>query len=846
MATNKLYAFAVKFLNNSAEQWTVHFKKNQVGINFMVHDFPPPEKKNVITIKIDAVNTQLTLIADHLSVYEMMDSTHPQLSEYHYTAYFANKDNLYQLHIYFNAQDDLTTAPQLSLKQVTSPHMCKIVDTQLLKDFAAEKIFSFMMPFRKLHNEQIAKDIEIYQTIEKELQELSADLEKNYHPYLKKINEVISFLNGMIPYHYDNYYQSVLDLFMQIKLCLQMQKRASVKVGKAKQPPIFFQEDLASHKLETLSAQIVEKKPKKTLLCLLNKAQERYLEFCRAKKNTAADKELVKLINESYECVQEVFGLSTDKNYQTNVNELNDLRCLMQKNQQARQKMLEGLLIGKNFTLAEELIGHTKDEGMLLPQFLAVKLIKLALHTADSLLLDFLLKHSHYPINTYEIANKLSPVMFCFTKNTPCKPMVDCLAVLIKHGASLMGIEPQSKLPVAHVILTNPQNPLRKALFDNKNFTVVNPQFYATLIHHLEKAVPPKNRLRNTLIKQFLEQYHQAKEQLSDKSAIHKHQIKNAVDVKERMINFLTQEELFMLTMDNDILEKKLQLIHLEQNYLDLLPMRQKISVRRESIHFLDKINELLRYRPIKTMEKLKEETLRELDNQIEVVCKAIGLHSLRQEIIKNNKLNSRGRMVRKLAGKQKELLEEIKTLGERYEPIHEVRKLSDKIGGGQQLNQKIIDHASKLYSHIDQFLCKELLIYQSIKSIKLAKQAPQADCAEIDKQLEVISKLIEFNKAQEEVLNQQQNGQLNKKMHKINQELASCLADIDKTDLQEIHAHILKTHSRMKEFSLINRMTQNTVGNFCDLAKSFFKIKEELPQVEENDGAERELSFHP
>src|SRR5436190_22646762 len=57
-----------------------------------------------------------TLLNHHVSVYQTECKANPFLSQYHYTAYFKDQDEAqYQLHVYFNDKNEMTTEPVFSI-----------------------------------------------------------------------------------------------------------------------------------------------------------------------------------------------------------------------------------------------------------------------------------------------------------------------------------------------------------------------------------------------------------------------------------------------------------------------------------------------------------------------------------------------------------------------------------------------------------------------------------------------------------------------------------------------------------------------------------------------------------
>lgn len=58
------------------------------------------------------------LLNHHISIYETERRDNPQLSQYHYTAYFTNAEGeVFRLHVYFNANDELTMNASFSKEE---------------------------------------------------------------------------------------------------------------------------------------------------------------------------------------------------------------------------------------------------------------------------------------------------------------------------------------------------------------------------------------------------------------------------------------------------------------------------------------------------------------------------------------------------------------------------------------------------------------------------------------------------------------------------------------------------------------------------------------------------------
>lgn len=475
MKNNKLYAFITHELNKSLTSSAAlqanrfNFKTNLAGSNYALYALSVAPQT---TVKSSQGQTY-TLNSHHLSFYEKQKDNDPNLSQYHYTAYLTDsKGTEHQLHVYFD-HNDTPKAVSLSVAGVEQPISDDVND--IVVQLAEDKSNSVMKELRAQHVNRLDKLETTYNDFESKLSALSSSLATQQAGYQALHEDTQAIVRLLASYHYDGHYEKLLRLFDKISktLKLSLVKAKAENSGSSVVAPSF---DVPASALAVLESK-EESDAKKPLRPFVEEA-------FAAKNRSNSSSSAASLINDilaAHQKVTDLLMLTEDEGYYATSEDLQQIQCLLVEINPKAKKLVLNLLMNKKIEEAEPLHSFVNPT----PE----KWVRLALVTGNAPMLDFLLRHGNFAINTFVASGNLSSVQFCFQKGAT---HLDCLSVLIKHKASVM-CAAQDGLPIAHHLLADTQHPLRKALIDNTKTTVGQPRFYKALIHKLESHLAEAN-----------------------------------------------------------------------------------------------------------------------------------------------------------------------------------------------------------------------------------------------------------------------------------------------------------------------------------------------------------------
>lgn len=398
------------------------------------------KNKMFVTLKDQAYQLE----SHHLSIYEMQDNQNPFLSEYHYTAYFTDRDGLhYELHVYFDHNDKLTIEPIFSLEkdEVVGPKQKNNECSRQLMDFAINETFVVIKQLRQLQKEKIENLENQYIRLQADLSALSVDLMQNQDKYLQIASEIIPVLKALLHYKGDDkYYRSLIKFYQNINN--EMAAILNEKCVDEFTESDCSEEDGCDDLPFTVNRTVDKVVVKKTLVSLVESAinaRDVYSAVEKEKLKITHTELLTRFIN-FHQLTHEALLLSDDENHMISVVDLQKVQGMIYECNISGGKLLESFLLHKEYKLSESLVSYVNR--------VQDRMLMLALAVDNSQLLDFLLKHGDIAINTCTVADNLTPLLFCFTKSKP-----RCFSILVKHGASLM-VDAHDGLPVAHHILS--------------------------------------------------------------------------------------------------------------------------------------------------------------------------------------------------------------------------------------------------------------------------------------------------------------------------------------------------------------------------------------------------------
>lgn len=544
----------------------------------------------------------------HLSFYAKESKLNPTKSQYHFTAYFSkgnsqNRD--YELHVHFDENDQLTTAPILSELQADGTYFPISLSKlgpgaqEMLTSFALAHSHETIASLRLCIQEKIKQDIETYAKKSIVVDELSKEKDANPEPYFEVIQENIRFLNKIIPYHgREGYFARVC------KILTDYANWLGIPLDQ-QNPPLAYEHKSSPDSDHSFSdTDETEEIPEVTLhttqetqdahdtdasstplnidvSTLVKEAEKAMLEF-QNKALTSTLKIRVSLLAKAITLTQEVYIFASDKALIQDPFDLVILQRLLLAQQQKKEKLLFHLIINCQLDEAKVLLGNSKKAGSLIGFECDYQAISYALKTGKSEILEFILERTDFPINTFTIPTpkgNVSAAMFCFLNDSAASPKAECLRVLVKHGASLMEFCPSTGLPLAHLLLSSEKrHPCMLALEDKINIqkTLLNPSFYIQLVCVLKKKAVSKDL--NESIKLYKELTEQLSQNKNKHSAIEKKSMGDNLLAALHLNESLEKQQkpnLILIQLD-PAYKTKNELLQLYRNQLNLSSQAQR------------------------------------------------------------------------------------------------------------------------------------------------------------------------------------------------------------------------------------------------------------------------------
>ncbi len=485
MKPNLYYQFIQAHHNNLTDTPALNKK------NFVIPDkdkplyylYELPRQREHVLLSED--NEPLRLVSHHISFYEKFNDNNRNISCYHYTAYFRDKTgDHYQLHAYFDQQDQMVGEPVLSKKINENEYSEQKIGSTLSDSLAEFAVDNSMATMGELHQqfEQTFTRLEnSYDTLEEKLTHLSAELPVQLETYTTHLDQALPIAEELANLEEDNQYGKIHKFLQQIKTSLSQAPTQSTHlqapsaIDTKNEPAETIESAPLSIGNTKLIQKILLKKPSlKELIEKATSAKQFY--FSNAK--ITLKKKLERYL--AFDTAMSNANISiTETNHQT-PNELQAIESLLNCRYREGRKLLVNLLKNDQIEAANSLISLISP----VPE----ELISFALTTGNAKLLDFLLTNGKVPINSTLIKDGLTPVLYCFMKHSEAHPKTECLAVLIKHKASLM-VKARNGLPVAHNILYDSKTTLHQAFTSHSKETLQNAKFIKGIIQSLNNTL---------------------------------------------------------------------------------------------------------------------------------------------------------------------------------------------------------------------------------------------------------------------------------------------------------------------------------------------------------------------
>jgi hypothetical protein len=221
MKKNKLYSFISLELKDLTGKYLqkdrLQLKVNKANQNFLLYELS--KEKEGTTIH-DEHNNRYYLSSHHISIYEKQIDNDPYLSQYHYTAYFYDDNRKkYQLHVYFDHNDQLTSNPIFSVEEHRQPITPEFAE--YLTQLAIANTFNLIAELRQELQKASATLEKKFISIEQQLTEFSSNLKANKDSYLILLNEGIGVSNLLSIYLNSLEYKGIAKLLIDIKNSLE-------------------------------------------------------------------------------------------------------------------------------------------------------------------------------------------------------------------------------------------------------------------------------------------------------------------------------------------------------------------------------------------------------------------------------------------------------------------------------------------------------------------------------------------------------------------------------------------------------------------------------------------------
>jgi hypothetical protein len=648
MAKNYLFSFIKLELDNNEKLKNFKLKISEQHHHQEMLIYQLTSNLGSKLAKID--QQELTLAEHHVTLFEKTKEDHP--SPYHYTAKL--KDQLgkcYNLHVYFDKKDSILERPHL----VEDGEQGKNVYPELaftLGQLAIDNTHMLITDIRSLQERKLKENFDLYKKLEDELTHASVSLIISPDKYLVALNLVINHVKMMC--NYQNFTQ-LLKLFNRINTALNSSSEAEhVEVSEMssdedEQPPQLLQEESIENK--TPKIQSIEN--------LVNDAVMLQESYSQKKQNADQDMAVDHFVS-LHSKVYEALFLSENPTIECKKHILVRVQSLVTFVNFEGKKLLENLLFKDKFEVAIKL----KNLVNTLP----VSMLKLALLKNKADLLNFLLTHGNFALNTTAILDGISPVLYCYLNHTDTASRADCLSVLLKHGASVM-IKHEG-LPLCFYILEK-KDVLKKALADNSEQTLANPAFYRYLVKNLELyLLRPTNPNNVAQVKDAISKYQNGIAVLPQIAELGRAKIiMQAEKIVADTTSHLDKAAIEQAADDPAVKALSKQYNEALIRFLNLFSPQQKRSMLIQSRQSSDNLFNFLKDKT--PPREWKDGLINTYLFGTELIELQIKIHELCT--IKKAKNNSR--KLKQLSGQEQQLFEQLKKLHETYAPYLQIYK---------------------------------------------------------------------------------------------------------------------------------------------------------------------------
>ncbi len=732
---NILYRFIQKTIELAQE--------NQLKFSAKVNSNKTPYYLLVLPIKKNSTlifgDITYTLEEHHISIYEPIIDK----SQYHYTAILSTKQgDKFRLHVYFSEKDKLCNKPYLDSMANNEHVEVHLTDAQqdMVIDQAIEECQSPILSLRRQHGKFIAELEKRYTQSVLKLETLSKNLRQNYEAYVQESEATKQILTELCLYHSGQEYRNILRLInrtvpllkpepTQIAPSIPQPTVEKVQTSNLSTEPVVSVTKTKQEQSHQPQEPSVQKPSLASRIEALETTWNEFIEaYCLDSQNSV--KQFLSF-NTRIDtlCADEMNG-----HLDCSAAAIERLEFMMILRMEYAKKLLTELLLKHDFLKAESLKGFVP--------LLEKRLLNISLCMGNSNLLNFLLTHGDFAINTHEVADGLTPVPYCLAKCNGKTSMVQCLEILIKHGASLM-VRYQG-LPVAYHILAVANHPLRSAFITTAKDTIGSKEFLAMLIRECNRCLSQgQNDFVNTQkILRFIIKVQNDLKQLnvSERSAV------QLAQNNEKALKAITELMGAQLSQE---LSNNPKILRAKEEYYSALEEYKKTASRREYNALLRERNETI-VDCTRIMEILGEA---DSDNANLLNEALISMQRATQIIILKTELNAKNAEIAKPRAKQNSRLRQLEA---------EAKQLAEKINTlTREHNREIFDYQEAGN------LRNEVLAYIRDQNKKSGQQASLLDS--INDQVEKLSDEIRTLPQKDDEIRQLKTQQLAAKRNQMN-----------------------------------------------------------------------------
>lgn len=715
MKRNELYFFVSNYITKNAASLKVIVKQNVKSERFALIELEVQDKN---IFKKNAHEWQLK--AHHLSFYECIAPFNGSISTYHYTAYLLSQNQEYQLHVYFD-QNDQQLGPAV-LTALNDEHSINLLlkneeEQQCFSIFASQQSMPVIKQLRRLYYEQLKKDIQQYDTAIREAENHSETSNEQVDLYHQHLDLAAHHLQKILSYHYNRQYCAELKLIQKMREKqaetsplpdLQTEYQLEIKRNESASSS-----SSSSNNRDEPIASATDLKPNnKTLDEVIKQAKTELDKYHQiSSEHEEKMNEAIHLLNKAHEILNE--GMVIDL---YDPSELKAFNQLLRQLLNIKNKCFDSLILKYNRPQSLSLlVAHTPE---LFSTNKIIAYCQLAIRKADAKLLKTLLTLFSIPINTLCI-NDDSLVLYCYKQGMSNEKYVDVLSVLIEHGANLFEFDPELNLPIPYVLLSKHQHPLKNVLLNTKNKTLLNPQFHKKIIQILEQNVLLMDEEQKKIACAFINRTKKNLELLSkNRSKTDQLFMEKLASQQANIASFYSEELILMMICDEEIQSKVTELQAVTQDYINLLSPKEKRAVlKRCHEEFQNTINQLKTINIDLPAQVIRDQALSRFCLLNEYYQNHIKLKSIQKSLIQfQGQATTRRRVpsqIKKIVLEEKELLTTIKNQEEKL-----CLSTSCSKKRPETFTQVYTD-SSQLHQHLSE-LNRNLSIFFSCSEIKI------------------------------------------------------------------------------------------------------------------------------